>query len=331
MNKSRCVLFEKGAVSTVDIELRDPQPGEVLLRAEVTCISPGTELRCLRGGQGGASQEPFIPGYAFVGRVIKSAADGVAEGQRIFCAGSKDAGPYGHCWGGHTGIALADADGLTPVPDSIDPLDASLAALGGIAANGVRQGAVQPGEKVAVVGLGVLGQLSARMHVLKGGDVVGCDLVASRVDMANKAGIRSVVATDGLKKAVEPLMPGGAIMVVDATGAPAAIPGAIELVMDVPWDQSDLPNTRYMIQGSYENSFSIPYHPAFFRQLTFLVPRNYQARDRQSFIYWLAEGKLAVRDLINRVCQPDQAAEAYEALKNPAETPGTIAIDWRNS
>ena len=59
-------------VEVRDIELPRPERDDVLVQALYTCISPGTELRCLAGQQRGTTF-PFIPGYAMVGKVIQSA------------------------------------------------------------------------------------------------------------------------------------------------------------------------------------------------------------------------------------------------------------------
>ena len=51
------------------IEIPAPQKGEVWVRVEWSGVSPGTELRCLRGEQAGQPGFPFVPGYNALGVV----------------------------------------------------------------------------------------------------------------------------------------------------------------------------------------------------------------------------------------------------------------------
>ncbi len=324
--KAKTLIFQGDTVGTSEFTVRDLNDGEILAQAEYTCISPGTELRCLSGGQTD-EKGAYIPGYAFVGKVIASKSD-IDVGTRVYCGGTQDGGELATCWGGHTSIAITGADGCIPVPDNVDPVEASLAALGGIAYHGFLQSKPKQDENVAVIGLGVLGQISARLHAIAGANVVAADLSKARVDVSNAAGITAVCAADGLKAAVEPHQPDGATLVVDVTGVAKVIPQGIELVSDIPWTDEPEPFTRYMIQGSYADSFTVPYNDAFFKQLAFLLPRNRQTQDCKAFIDLVAEGKLKARDLVCKIVKPEDAPAAYEALRHPEETPGTIAIDW---
>src|SRR5258706_13458539 len=88
-------------VEVREIELPRPGSDEVLVEALYTCISPGTELRCLAGLQRGTTF-PFIPGYAMVGRVARAGSHaGVAEGTIAFLMGSEHGGGINLSWGGH--------------------------------------------------------------------------------------------------------------------------------------------------------------------------------------------------------------------------------------
>lgn len=117
---------------------------------------------------------------------------------------------------------------------------------------------------------------------------------------------------------------------VDVTGVAAVIPQALELVCEVPWVDGPLPETRYVVQGSYAKDFSIPYDPAFFKRLSFLLPRNYQQEDLLGFFAALSAGRLQAEDLVCRVVAPEAAPEAYESFRDPGKVPGTIAFRWRD-
>lgn len=326
--KARAIAFFEKKVVLRDFEMPEPGEGEVLLKTEFTCISPGTELRVLHNDP---RPDAYIPGYALVGRVSQSRAAGIKEGELCFCSGTKKAVGLATQWGGHCSHAITTAAALTRVPENVSAQAASLGALGGIAMQGLRMGKVRKGEQVAIVGLGVLGQLSARLHAAEGGRVVACDQVNSRVQQALGAGLVAVQVQKGqtLKQALATQLPQGATLVVDVTGAGPVIPQAIDLVCDLPWTDEPLPDTRYVVQGSYAGEFSIPYQVAFCKRLSFLIPRNYQSDDLKAFFAQLASKRLRVDELLCKIASPEDAPEVFDSFRDPENVPGTIAFDWK--
>jgi 2-desacetyl-2-hydroxyethyl bacteriochlorophyllide A dehydrogenase len=315
-------------VEVVEVVVPDPAPGQVIIEAAYTAISPGTEMRCLAGKQPGIVF-PFIPGYSMVGRIAaRGAGVTLAEGTLVFCQGTEKADrPL--TWGAHIAHALRGEDSLFPLPAGVDPLEASLAKLGAIAYRGVRVAGTRPHEEVAVVGLGPIGQLAARLHRLAGARVVAADLSADRVALARAAGIEAVVPGEGLAAAFRSLQPGGADVVVDSTGAPPVLQQSVLLAKPKPWDNSLTEPTRLVIQGSYPENVVFDYHQAFYRELSVHFPRDNQARDLHAVLRFLASGSLKTRDLISELCPPGDAQRIYSALR--AAKPGllTAAFQWR--
>ena len=226
-------------IELVAANIPEPGPGELVVEALYTAISPGTEMRCLAGRQIGVSF-PHIPGYSMIGRIgARGPGETIPEGTLVFCQGTEKADRV-LAWGGHIAHALRSAASVFPLPAGIDPLSAALAKLAAIAYRGVRVAKTQPHEEVAVVGLGPIGQLSARLHRLAGARVVAADLDASRVALAQSAGIEALVPTEGLVPAFAQRQPTGADVVVDSTGAPPVLQQSVRLVKSKPWDNSEL-------------------------------------------------------------------------------------------
>lgn len=234
--KSQCLLFDHSnhAVRLGSYDVPELRSGEILVRTAYSSISPGTELRCLAGNQPGTPDDaPYIPGYANVGTVIESRCGDHDVGSRVFCGGTmRTSDDTPRVWGGHCEFAVTDSSAIK-LPESLDPIEASLTALGGIAYHGFTLSKPRPSEKVVHVGLGVLGHLSARIHATAGADVLGCDLTKSRVAISNAAGIRAVHSQAGISEAVRSVMPDGCSLVVDTTGAVAVISPAINAIG--PW------------------------------------------------------------------------------------------------
>jgi 2-desacetyl-2-hydroxyethyl bacteriochlorophyllide A dehydrogenase len=150
-------------VETRSEDLRNPGAGEVLVAVDRTAISAGTELLLYRGElpEGTALDEslsslagdfryPFRYGYAAVGRVAalgKGVSDSLS-GRRVFAFE-----PHGsHC--------LVRADGLELVPENVPEEAALFLPSAETAVNLVLDGRPLVGERVLVVGQGVVGLLT---------------------------------------------------------------------------------------------------------------------------------------------------------------------------
>jgi 2-desacetyl-2-hydroxyethyl bacteriochlorophyllide A dehydrogenase len=323
-------LFATGVdrIEPVATTIPDPGPGQVVVEALYTAVSPGTEMRCLAGKQPGTTF-PFIPGYSMVGRIAaRGAGATVPEGTLVFCQGTEVAAlPL--AWGGHIAHALRGADSVYALPAGIDPLDASLAKLGAIAYRGVRLAATRPHEQVAVVGLGIIGQLAARLHALAGARVVAADLDSGRVALARSASIEAIVPTQGLAAAFKVVQPQGADVVVDSTGVVPVLQQSITLAKMKAWDNSLTEQARLVIQGSYAENVIFDYHQAFFRELSVLFPRDNQLRDLLAILGFISGGRLKTRDLVSRIAKPAEAQDVYSSLR--AAKPGllTAVFQWR--
>jgi 2-desacetyl-2-hydroxyethyl bacteriochlorophyllide A dehydrogenase len=326
MQARALVVEAKDTVAVRPVTIREPGPEEVLLETVVTCVSPGTELRTMRGLAEG-TVFPYIPGYANIGRVVaKGAKAEIAIGTLCLASGTRHAEGLALTWGGHCSHAVIEERALLPVPAGVDPLDAVMVRLGAISYHGMRVSDPRPGERVAVLGLGPIGQLAALMHRLAGARVVGYDRAEARMATARAAGIETTAAAATPAAAFAQVFPGGADIVVDATGSIHAIPGGIEVAKMIPWGTEVERGARYLIQGSYPASFSIPYQPAFFKELSFLLPRDASRGDHQAVMACLARRELSLRAMVTTVLKPEQAADAYRML---AEDPTQVTVAFR--
>jgi 2-desacetyl-2-hydroxyethyl bacteriochlorophyllide A dehydrogenase len=328
--KAKAIFFT--AVNQVEIgetEIPDPGPGEVLVETHFTCISPGTDLRTLAGQQAGADAWPLIPGYSLVGRVCKRGAGAtLAEGTAVFSKGTARAA-HTRVWGAQVAYAVIPEGAAHVIPDGVDLCEASLAKLAAIALHGARLSKPMPGEHVAVIGLGPIGQLSARMHALSGARVVAADLSPDRVALARQAGVEALVLSGELAQAFATVYPDGADVVVDSTGAPQVLPNALRIARTPPWDATQIQGARLLIQGSYAGDFAVPYGEAFTRELTLLIPRDQVPGDLDAVLGLLHTKRLAIRDLISDVRAPEAAPGAFAELRAAKGALMTVAFAWR--
>lgn len=326
MQARALVIDQVNSVQVREVTVRDPGPGEVILEVLYSCVSPGTELRCMRGKQEG-TKFPYIPGYSHVGRVLK-VGPGVDLPIGTVCASSstRHADGVHLTWGGHISHAVAGARDLRPLPPGVDPLEASIARIASIAYHGMLLSQPRPGERVVVLGLGPIGQLAACMHQLAGAQVLGLDRAPERMASARANGIAVGDASADPVAAMKAVFPDGADIVVDATGAAAAMATGIELAKDIPWGDPTVRGPRYLVQGSYADTFTVPYMRAFWKELTFLLPRDATLADRDAVVEAMGRKQLRLRGMITSVLEPKDAAEGYRLL---AEDPRQVTIAFR--
>lgn len=332
MISTPCLFFTAvGRAEPAVTELPEPGPDDIVVETTLSAISPGTELRCLAGEQEGLGRDhfPFVPGYALLGRVEQASGTHRALiGRNVLSSGARRA-RHTMAWGGHVARAVVPADSVVPVPAGIRDEDAVLTKLAAIARRGVLMARPQPGEDVIVVGLGAVGQMSARLFAQAGARVLGVDLAPARVRVAESAGIRAMVPDGPLNDAVRSRLCGGAPIVVDATGSPALLRETMNLLREKPWDESETPGGRLVVQGSYPGDVTIPGSTPFAREMTMLWPRDSQRRDMESILDFLARGQLRFDGILGGVHAPAEAQKVYDALRSREGSVITAAFRWR--
>lgn len=205
-----------GALELVDVPAPALSPGQVLVRNRHSVLSPGTEKLALDFARksllGKARSRPDLVaqvvrklrqegplptyrtvmnrldapqalGYSSAG-VVEAVGEGVVSlrvGDRVACAGAGFAN--------HAELVVVPENLTAHVPDALDFERAAFATLGAIAMQGVRVGAPSLGEVVAVVGLGLIGQLTVQLLLANGCRVYGLDLDAKRVEQARALGM----------------------------------------------------------------------------------------------------------------------------------------------
>jgi threonine dehydrogenase-like Zn-dependent dehydrogenase len=174
----------------------EPGAGEARVAMLWSGISRGTERLVFEGrvpaAQAKSMRAPFQEGefpfpvkygYCAVGRVEAGPADWL--GRTVFCLHP------------HQSRFIAPLDMLRPVPENIPPRRATLAANMETALNALWDSGAGPGDKIVVIGAGVVGLLVAALcAALPGADVTIVDLEASRAKIAASFGAKFVAAAD---------------------------------------------------------------------------------------------------------------------------------------
>ncbi len=312
-----------------------PPSHTVRIRTHYSLISPGTELALLTQTHIGFSKPethgwvryPFYPGYAAVGEIetVGAGVDGFAAGDLVFYMGKHE--------------LYADVDPnetpVLPVPRDVPLERLPFARLAQIANSAAYVAQIGAGERVAVIGLGLVGNLAAQICRRHGAEVIGVDLSPARRTLAARCGIVHTVAAES-EDAVAAINAwsggGGADVVIEATGNPALVTPALQMVR---------PRGQVILLGSARGTAEIDVYTLVHRpgvslrgaHETVLPLMAAEGLDRRAvmtqMLNWIAEGHLIVDPLITDIVPPHALAEAYRTLNADKERALGVLVDWR--
>jgi threonine dehydrogenase-like Zn-dependent dehydrogenase len=136
-------------------------------------------------------EAPSVLGYSAAGEVIAVGADcaGVRPGDLVACGG----GGYAN----HAEVNFVPKHLLARVPDGVGDEQAAYATLGAVAIQGVRQGEVRLGDRVVVIGLGLVGLIVVQLVSAAGGRVLALDFEPEACALAKQLGAELAVPRTG--------------------------------------------------------------------------------------------------------------------------------------
>lgn len=205
-----------GDLELVDVPAPIPGPGQVLVRNHFSLMSPGTEKLSMSFARKSlvakARSRPDLArqvfqklrhegplptyravmtrldspqplGYSSAGLVLSAGAAvrGIMPGDRVACAGAG--------YANHAELIAVPENLVARVPDVVPLEHAAFATLGAIALQGLRVADPTLGEIAAVIGLGLIGQLTVQLLRANGCRVLGLDLDPARVKQAIAQGL----------------------------------------------------------------------------------------------------------------------------------------------
>ncbi len=193
--------------------------GHVLIQSKYSLVSSGTERMLLEFGKAGwiekARQQPER-----VNQVIsKIKTDGLIPTLETVLRKLETPIPLGYCNAGiviglgsdvtefqigdrvvsnghHAEIVNIGKNLVCKIPDEIDFDEAAFTVVGAIALQGIRLVKPQLGEYVAVIGMGLIGSITAQLLQYNGCKVIGIETDPDKIEFAKKLGIACILATD---------------------------------------------------------------------------------------------------------------------------------------
>ncbi len=266
-------------------------------------------------------------GYSAAGIVV-AFGDGVSEfktGDRVACAG----GGYAN----HAEYILVPKNLCVRVPRGMDLDEAAYTTIGAIALQGIRQADPTLGETIVVIGLGLVGQLTAQLLKANGCVVIGIDVDSTAVKLAKECGADvAMQRDDDIMNVVRSFTKGigaDAVIITAATkrsdpvelaGGLCKEKGRVVLVGDVglklprkPYYEKEL---EFRLSRSYGPGRYDPNYEEHGQDYPVGYVRWTENRNMQEFLRLVQEKKVDVRKLTTHRFSIEQAASAYRLISD---------------
>lgn len=359
------IVQDLGKKETRIIEVPIPKPGkgEALVRTGASLVSAGTERMLVEFAEksllGKAKARPdlvkqtldkvrreglistvdavrnrldeFLPlGYSSAGTIIDvgEGLQGFRVGDRVACAGGGFAV--------HAEYAVVPRNLMTLLPDEVDLEQGAFATLGAIALHGFRLAELQIGERVAVIGLGLLGLMAVQIARSAGCRVLGIDINRDRVELSRKLGVEAVSVEGAVEKGRAKTGGKGFDAVIICAATESSNP--VELAGEIARDRASIISVGAV-------GLKIPRNLYYEKELTFLVSRSYgpgrydptyeeggqdypigyvrwtEGRNLSAFVDLLVDGRVDVDGLITHRFPIAKGIEAYDLITARSDDP----------
>lgn len=252
---------------------------------------------------------------------------------------------YGGEGTGHGESVLTGRKLAARIPDDVSFEHAAFATLGSIALNGVRTAQIGIGDSVAVIGLGLVGQLTAQLARIQGAKVLAIDLIQDRVALALRTGAEhDISGAENIREQVAAITDGrGADVVIVCAASKSSGPcwtaldicrdrGKIVVVgavgLDFPWHQAYLKEIRILMSRAYGPG---SYDPAYEKQgqdYPFSYVRWTENRNMEEFLSLVSRHVVQIDPLISHRFPLDRAPEAYRTIMNPASKSLAVVLQY---
>jgi predicted dehydrogenase/NADPH:quinone reductase-like Zn-dependent oxidoreductase len=332
--------LDNGRTSLLEVPASSCRQGVLVVAARASLVSAGTERMLVDFGKAGllgkvlAQPEkarqawdkvcsqgllptlsairsklswPIPLGYCHVGTVVQPGGE-FQIGDRVVSNSN------------HAEVVTPSSRMCARVPSEVDDEQAAFAPLAAIALNGIGLLRTSPGDQVAVVGLGLIGQLAVRILIAKGCKVMGLDPDPARLVMAERCG--AYVPKEGADpvRAALSWTQGQGVAGVLITASSQSNEIVSQAARSCQW------RGRVVLVGVV--GLRLNRADFYANEATFQVSQSYGERSHEGpgsakanfteVLALMASGQLKVGDLITHRFDFGQAASAYEQLANPA-------------
>ncbi|MEM2133219.1 MAG: zinc-binding dehydrogenase [Candidatus Freyarchaeota archaeon] len=330
----RAALFQgpkaKPMFTVGKVENPKPKANEVVVEVEASALC-GTDLHILDGTLLGKAykQPPLIVGHEWAGTVVEvgSLAEKFKVGDRVFSSPNFSCGVCTFCLRGRPNLCdkrgvfglnapgsnaeyiAAPQESLYHLPEGISFRVGSL--MGdtlGTAYHAVRRAQIQPGDVVALWGLGPVGMTIAQMAKIAGAaKLIVVDVVPSRLEEISKLGVADHVIDGREKDAVKEikdLTEGvGADITVEATGVDLALGQAFEALRK---------GGKLLLVGTHSKKYELWSLAVMYREISIIGTFAHVPTEAEYFVNLVESGRIKLEPLITHEFGLDEVNTAFE-------------------
>ena len=292
-------------------EPKGPTGNEVKTETIYSGITNGTERNQLIGGNYAPKDEQLPTGgngYQNVGRVIEVGPD-VSQLQ---------IGDVLYMSALHAEYVVMPEDGLLiKLPDSIDRKEAALFGMTSVAMRTCRNAELQMGERVLIVGAGIIGQVAAQIATGVGARVTLCDINANRLEIAEQIGAAETVLNVAGDGWVKEIADGTFDAVIDFAGVPGMEDQLISAVSQR--------GRVVFIAGRDKVTYTFNLGQG--REIQLKQNSHFDRDDLQNLCRLVDRGLVQIAPLIRDVVPVSEAKRVYDTLRDtPDELLGTVFV-----
>jgi len=284
-------------------------------------------------------EAPSSLGYSTSGEVI-ALGEGVTSfkvGDYVTCGGASAS---------HADVISVPKNLCCKIPEGIKLDEAAFATLASIAIQGIRQADLRTGENCVVIGMGLIGQLTAQVLGASGIKPIGVDVSQAQVEFSKKLGITHVYHREqhGIEELILHQTHGfgaDAIIITAGTSSldPVEFAGAIGrkkakvvVVGAVPTGFSRENYYKKELDLRMSCSYGPGRYDANYEEKGIDYPIGYvrftEQRNMQTYLQLLEEKKLNIQNLISHRIKLEDAQEAYSMIVNKSEPYAGIVIQY---
>ena len=370
------VLLTRAGVEVREVPAPQVEPGTVLVRVSHSCISVGTEMTGVRdsnlplwkralarpdqvrrlaglvASEGLDAARALVRakladaqpiGYSAVGEIIEigHGVSDMAVGDRVGCAGAQCA----H----HAEFIRVPRNLAVHVPPEVSDRDAATVTIGAIALQGVRR--LQPtlGESIAVIGLGIVGQLTVQLLKSAGARVIGIDIDRRRLAECASVGLDIAVHPDDVEPSEQ------AVRLTDGYGADGVIVTAASPSDAIIATAFRMCRRKARVVLVGDVGLDIERADIYAKELDFLVSTSYgpgrydrvyeesgldypvayvrwtENRNLAEYLRQIAAGRVRLDGMAGAEYPIERADEGYRALSDPAQRPLFVTLSYNTS